>query len=127
MDKNVKPELEQWISSMAKENEIPEEIEGLYFGMYEDADGGFCVYLSGAEEYDEADSDWACDMDYEPEDNAIVFSGEEWSPDDWEEFQTKVAEALKEILASNDETIGNFIGDRHVSTGFYDGDLINLR
>lgn len=128
MKKEIEKRLEEWIKTLAETETVPEEIQGLNFGIYETEDG-YCVYLSGAEEYDPEDSDWACDMDYEPEEenSAVVFSGEPWSGMDWEEFLKLTKDALKNIVDNGDEQIKAYLGDRHITTGFDDGDLLLLK
>lgn len=128
MEKEIEKRLEEWLMTLAQSETVPEEIQGLNFGIYETEDG-YCVYLSGAEQYDADDSDWACDMDYEPaeENNGVGFSGEPWSSIDWEEFLKLTKDALSKILNNKEEKIRAYVGNRYVTTGFDDGDLFVLR
>lgn len=114
--------------TLGESEAVPEEIQGLNFGIYE-TENGYCVYLSGAEQYDPEDSDWACDKDYEPKEKykAVVFSCGPWSDMHWENFLKLTKDALKQILRKKNEKIDTYIGNRYVTTGFDDGDLFVIK
>ena len=116
--------ISQWISELVETETLPEEIVALNFGLYE-TPKGYCIYLNGSEEYDEEDEDWACNNDYDPDENGFMemLIGDNV---DWEYFLEGVKESLTWLLANN-EGFKNWVGNRHVATGFDDGDLILLK
>ncbi len=66
-----------------------------------------------------------CNNDYEPDENGFMemLIGDNV---DWEYFLEGVKESLTWLLANN-EGFKNWVGNRHVATGFDDGDLILLK
>lgn len=116
--------ISKWVSELIEGETLPEDIVALNFGLYE-TPKGYCIYLVGSEEYDEEDEDWACNNDYEPEENGfmeMLMDGEV----DWEFLLEGVKDSLKWLLENN-EDFKNWVGDRHVATGFDDGDLILIK
>ncbi|MEZ3549196.1 MAG: hypothetical protein K1W02_00450 [Muribaculaceae bacterium] len=132
--KGIKERLEEWLKSIATGNTLPKDIVAVNIGMFE-TDGGYGVYLCGSDEYDEEDSDWACEPAYEIPDDYLMLTGDVFESMDWETFQNDIVEALKEILTSDGgiinrfigTRINRFIGKRIVTTGFDDGDLIRIK
>jgi hypothetical protein len=57
--------FKNWLNVCLKTNPIVSEIEAIYLGLFE-SDQGITLYISGSANFDEEDSDWACDLDYNP-------------------------------------------------------------
>ena len=57
--------FKNWIDICLKTNPIESKIEAIYLGLFE-SDQGITLYISGSSNFDEEDSDWACDLDYNP-------------------------------------------------------------
>ncbi len=126
MKKEMKEAIKPWLEMLAETESIPENIVALDLGMFE-TDGGYAMYICGGTEYDEEDPDWACDPEYMPEDKYLMLTGEGYEDMDWEEFLNGAEESIKEILAEDKGPITDYIGDRIVTTGFDDGDLIRIK
>lgn len=123
---NLNDTLRNWLTGLASKDNILENIVALNIGIFE-TEGGYSLYLCGATEYDEEDSDWACEPAYEPDDTYLMFTGSDFSDMPWEDFLSNIQSALEEVLTSGDETIDSWLGERIVTTGFDDGDLIRVR
>lgn len=111
----------EWVKGMEATEQIPEEIEALNFGIYETEDG-FCLYLTGSENYDAEDDDWACDQDYETDSDNLAITNADGM--EWEQFLDKVAGILKSYF-SQISASSPFIG-KIITTGFDDGDLVRV-
>lgn len=122
----IKTKVKKWLEGIAMSESLPEEIVAVNIGMFE-TEGGYALYLCGSEEYDEEDSDWACDPAFELPENYLMFTGRDFESIDWETFLKYVIDALKEILDSGNTAIDNFFGQRIVTAGFDDGDLIRIK
>ncbi len=81
------------------------------------------VYCVGSTEYDEEDSDWACNEDFAP-------SNKYFTPDkalgklDWMEFNSIMNTNIKEVINANLSYVPESI--KYVCGGFDDGDLTLL-
>jgi len=122
----IKKKVKKWIEDIAKRETLPERIIAVNIGMYE-TDGGYALYLYGSEKYDEEDSDWACEPEFELSGSYLMLTGDDFESIDWESFQNCIIDALKEIIDSGENTINRFLGSRIVTTGFDDGDLTRIK
>ncbi len=71
----VSDAVSQWFSAIESKETIPSSIKAINIGLFE-SDGGYCAYISGAEQYDENDDDWACESDFTPNEKYLHFIGE---------------------------------------------------
>lgn len=112
------------LESLNANNAIPSDIQGLYFGIYETEEGSY-VYLSGAEEYDENDDDWACQHDFYAEnfDFLIPFSDKTH----WEMNQTLIQNLLLKYTKLADFKHTIFTKIPYIAMGYDDGDLIVIQ
>ncbi len=136
-----KEKFNNWFLQIIKENKIPYEINGLYFGLFETtykklfkSKQTIAVYLIGSFSWDQNDSDWACDEDFVPKNKYIyleimeeIYNNENFN------IYTKcflslaiVFLYLKEFfeVQNNIKFITN--NNFYIATGFDDGDLYNL-
>lgn len=120
----MKEEISSWLQRMAEQEQVPSEIVALNFGLYE-SENGYCIYLVGSEEYDEDDDDWACNEDFEPDDNYLEIEGLSPQNTPWEQFQNDVVKILKECMANAD--VSRLFGNRVVTAGFDDGNLVRIK
>lgn len=118
----MKEKIENWIRELDESSDVPSDIVALNFGLYE-TEEGYCIYLTGSEEYDASDDEWACEVDYEPEGNFIELPSGNM---DWEEFLEKTKRIISDYLSINAEHLPMFEG-RVVTIGFDDGDLSRIR
>ena len=64
----LEEKIEYWLDQMNVETScLPADIVAFNFGLFE-TENGYGIYLIGSKSYDEQDDDWACDIDFEPED-----------------------------------------------------------
>lgn len=64
-------EFEAWLSRLLVREPMPSGILGLYFGLFDTAQGTV-IYVSGSKQFDPRDPDWACRNNWLPEGGSIV-------------------------------------------------------
>lgn len=64
--------FKDWLEKLVKTEPVPNEIKGLYFGLFEQNNGAV-LYIAGSERNYEEDDDWACDPDYWPDERYLDF------------------------------------------------------
>lgn len=112
--------VSQWFSAIEPQETIPSSIKAINIGLFE-SDGGYCAYISGAEQYDENDDDWACESDFTPDEKYLYFIGEKYESIEWEEFLNIISSAIKSLIPKF-----SFLSSRIVTIGFDSGELTRL-
>ncbi len=114
--------IEDWIKDIFTNNNIPNDIIALNFGLFESTDGK-AVYCTGSTEYDDEDPDWACNEDFSP--NEKYFQPNETISNlDDEEFESTICDLIEQVLENNANSIPKSVN--HICCGFDDGDLTLL-
>lgn len=117
----METKLEEWLNEVL-EQEIPSEVVGFCFNLYEDEDC-WSMELVGTERFDSEDDDWACDevTDLGTRDEPFFWEQE----GDWTEVLEDVVTALKKYL--NSGLYADVLKARKgVGVGFVDGDMVIL-
>jgi hypothetical protein len=117
-------EFLNWLQ-LGLQSDLPGEIKAFSFNLFEPAlvDGvKFGVELIGAGEFDENDSDWACDEVWEPEQRQLNIPIE-YSGENWEECLEKMKTLVKDILQANQGSVSKLKNVKGIGVGFVDGDL----
>lgn len=118
--------LSDWMTKIETENPPPAGIAAMNFGML-NTDKGYMVYVTGAEEYDPDDDEWAGEIDYQPA-RAIKYC---LLPKDltkgqkWRGVLEMVAAALKELAAAQPDRI--LFKGRALTAGYDDYELTLIR
>lgn len=110
--------IASWIDELL-ENEIPAEVEGFCFLLYDHCDDeSWDMELLGTERFDLEDSDWICDevMEFEPRNNPY-----EWEMEStWDKVLEYVVREVKEYLETG--KYADVLKSRKgVGVGFSDG------
>ena len=126
MEFEVEKNLERWIKGISNKEALPENIKALNFGIFE-SENGYTVYLTGSNEYDAEDDDWACNEDFTPSNRYLEFNKEEISKLDWEQFLKYIVESLKNIIKAENQDEYKILNVVNIATGFDDGDLIKIK
>ena len=116
--------LKDWLDKSLQEK-IPEEVKALNFNLYEPAgidDIKFGIELIGSSNFDEKNSDWACEECWEPTQRQLVIPIS-CSSDDWRTCQEVITEYLARYI--NSEFQKSKIKNQIIAigVGFVDGDL----
>ena len=115
-------EISKWIGK-ALSQEIPEKVVAFCFNLYEDGDDQWSMELIGAERFDLADEDWACDevTDLGTREERFVWE----KPAEWNVIPDETVAFLKEYLERGEfaEVLKSKAG---VAVGFVDGDIVVL-
>lgn len=93
--------LSGWINKIATENPPPESIKALYFGLM-NTDKGYMVFVTGAEDYDPTDDDWAGEVDYQPPrmNKYVLLPAGFTKGRKWKDVLALVAEALRSLTGA---------------------------
>jgi hypothetical protein len=129
-------DFSSWLNQLAETEPMSREIIGLNFGLFESSDR-IVLYISGSKEWDEDDSDWACNNDYFPEERYFVSDTFSRVYDLFVEEETVyigVFLSLAIVISFICEYKTNIAENKflknnekiHISTGFDDGDLYNI-
>ncbi|MCW7483260.1 hypothetical protein [Leptospira kanakyensis] len=136
-----KEKFSNWFLQIIKENKIPYDINGLYFGLFETtfkklfkSKQTIAIYLIGSFSWDQNDSDWACNEDFVPENKYLYLEiMEEIYNNENINIYTKcflslavVFLYLKEFFENPNNLNSLMNNSFYISTGFDDGDLYNL-
>jgi len=112
--------IKAWLISMNLEEELPNNITALNFGLFEP----YGIELIGAKEYDADDADWACEEDFVP--NERECPGIDFYEDvEWEEFLDSIVKILNELTIELKHL--SLLQVERITTGFCDGDLVVIR
>lgn len=65
-DDEILQKLVDWIIELGHAEPPESDIIAFNFGLFESADEGYRLYLSGSRIFDPGNHDWACDQDYYP-------------------------------------------------------------
>jgi hypothetical protein len=125
-------DFSRWFVNLLRADPPGREISGLYFGLFE-SDGGCELYVSGAKACDAGDTDWACTMDWSPEDRYARLEelSKLWRPlreagdEPWVIIQALVIVIVRSFFGDHSSEFIKLTGLRrvHVASGFDGGDL----
>ncbi|MBK6725042.1 MAG: hypothetical protein IPG58_17820 [Acidobacteria bacterium] len=117
--------LYEWLTEICSTEKPDDSIVAYNFGLFE-TDEGFTVYLVGSNEYNEADPDWACTETFVPKQKYFPLSSSEYENLDWQQvLETFTAQLTR--FTQTDSFINSFFVDAvAITTGFDDGDLVNI-
>jgi hypothetical protein len=114
-----------WLRRVSATETPPASIVALNVGLFETEDG-FSAYLTGAEQYDADDPDWACDESFTPRERHIALPVRRGETK-WEQVLEQTARAVRGFLASKEGADTFFSRARAVTVGFDDGDLVRVK
>ena len=111
-------DIEKWIDDVDLEN-IPEEVKGICFNLYEDSGNIWSMEIVGTERFDADDEDWRCDevTTFDTRDNSFEIKRE----CGWEEVLQEYVTALEKYL-ENGKYADILKSVEGVGVGFVDGD-----
>lgn len=111
-----------WLSRIVISERPSKKVIAYNIGLLETEDG-YSAYLIGAEEYDDEDSDWACDEAFVPTEKYLKLPASEFKLGGWESAMKKVVKAVKGALKKPDMQSSFLAKAKAVTVGFDDGDL----
>lgn len=117
----------EWLEELLKTEPIPKNVVACNFGFFE-SENGKQIYISGSDCYDAHDFDWACENTYFPEGRYPELEAFKKISDFTEDYEAGIYLSLGAAIAYIHEYYRQSPALRcmHVSTGFDDGDLINI-
>ncbi|MBO9154935.1 hypothetical protein ACFOTA_22155 [Chitinophaga sp. GCM10012297] len=117
--------LNDWLFQLCDTESPDTSIAAYHFGLFETAHG-YEIYLIGSKEFDEEDSDWACNVDFEPVNKYFPLTQEEYRNVGWEKILERIISELSAFVRTEKFATSFFSKAEAVSTGFDDGDLVRI-
>lgn len=116
-----------WLDTLFQAEPAPQQVIAYNFGFFESEDGKQ-IYLSGSDQYDPCDFDWACENTYFPEGRYPELAAFQAVSAFTQDYEAGVYLCLSVAAAYILEYCRQRPAFRpaHISTGFDDGDLVNL-
>lgn len=117
--------LNEWLTTIIETERPESSIIAYNFGLFQ-MEEGYTIYLTGSKVFDEDDSDWATNNDFEPKQKYLELSSE-FKKENWEVLLQKMSKSVSLFLESK---IGlkSFLSDaKAITIGFDDGDLIRIK
>jgi len=114
----VKSEIEAWVKQI---KERP-DVVALNIGLFQ-SENGYQAYITGSNEYDPEDDDWACNEDFVPTIKYIDLPCSHAV--NWEVLQSDVVNIITGLLSSNTATILNHVPN--ITVGFDDAELVRVK
>lgn len=115
--------VSEWIQTIERENSLPDDTVGLYFGIFEEGyTGNYMLYLVGSNNYDDTDSDWACmsNQTFIPENMYCPILP--LSPgDSWEDDLKQITDCLKQIITETPTL--RLWSVPYITAGFDEGEI----
>lgn len=119
--KDNKKDFLNWLNGIT--NRPSGNIQAYWFGLFE-SEKGYVIYLTGSNNYDEVDDDWACNIDFTPENKYLDLGLKGYK---WEDVLDIATNLIKDFTKS-EEYKKHFISKAdHIAVGFDDGDLIKIK
>jgi hypothetical protein len=118
--------LQDWLFRICDTEKPDKSIIAYNFGLFETGDG-YTIYLIGSKEYDKRDADWALNNDFEPEIKNYPLPKNEYKNLKWEQVLDKIKSQLKAFAKTEKFHHSFFAKAKAITTGFDDGDLVNIK
>lgn len=119
-------QFSNWIMNMNGELEDHEKIIALNFGIIETLNS-YSIYLTGSNEYDESDSDWACNEHFVAKEKYFTLNLKASNSNDWAQTSSLVENLIRTFISSS-EFNGSILNKvKFITFGFDDGDLTRIK
>lgn len=120
---NTQQKFNNWLDSILATEKPDKDIIAYWFGIFESTDG-YQIYLIGAKIFDENDDDWACNVDFAPQNKYLIIGQNEV---DWQAILEKTKKYLTDYLQL--PIVKNSFLDKStaIACGFDNGDLFRLK
>lgn len=107
----------EWLD-ISLDRELPSNLVAFCFNLYEEENNTWSVELIGSSEFDEADSDWACNEVFDSREYPCRWQEEA----QWEDIHSKIETYIRQYLFTG--RYADMLKEyQAVAMGFVDGDL----
>jgi hypothetical protein len=115
-----------WLAASLAED-IPKEVEAFAFNLFETANvqEKFGIEIIGSAEFDEEDSDWACEEIWSATPRSIHIPVH-WSGAEWQQCLDKCCDLVKSACDEGEPAFTRLTNSKAVAVGFVDGDLVTV-
>ncbi len=114
----------EWLERVGTGKKPPKSIVAYNIGLFETEDG-FSAYCTGAESYDEDDSEWACEESLTPKERYFPIPAGTFKT--WKQAHAGIVKITRDFLASEVGKRTFFSKAQAVAVGFDDGDLERVK
>lgn len=122
-DVPIAAQIGVWLSHVCRGEVPPDDIRAFNVGLFQ-AESGFTAYLIGSRSYDADDDDWACNVDFEPQQKYCLLVGA--NSEAWDIVLRMVIDAVREFVASDAGRDCFLARAEAVCVGFDDGELTRI-
>lgn len=123
---DVQKQTIEWLNRINNIEQVSEDIIAFNFGIFENSEGYYSLYLTGSRFYDPEDDDWACAENFTPAERYLHLKGIFVNDIDWNDLLRDVKEILISYISSTsfkNSILKNAIA---ITVGFDDGELFKL-
>jgi hypothetical protein len=125
--KSSQEAFSNWISEIVLTENPDKSIIAYNIGLIE-TQSGYSAYFMGAKNYDENNSDWACDFgDYTPSKKYLDLSNTDLKGLPWDKVQEKIIKYFNDFISSKIYKDSFLQNATAITVGFDDGDLIRVK
>jgi hypothetical protein len=117
--------IQTWLTNICLNEHPDESIIAYNIGIFQTPEG-FSLYMIGSQNFDANDSDWATEIEFEPEEKYFVLS-DDFSNLDWDQVQYKSIHAIQEFMKMDVFKTSFLAKAKAITIGFDDGDLVRLK
>jgi hypothetical protein len=126
MSSKLESAVHEWLARVVTSESPASGVIAYNVGLFE-TESGYSAYLLGAAEYDEDDSDWACEEAFTPQEKYSELPSSKFKLGSWEKVQEMMVAAVRKALDAP-ELQKSFLGrSKAVTVGFDDGDLERVK
>lgn len=122
----IKKQIYNWLAVINEKEILPDGIIAFNFGLFQNSEGYYSVYLIGSKIYDANDDDWAVEEDYRPQPRYLHLKNILQGDMDIQQFSNKMCEIIKSYIASDAFPASILKNAQAITTGFDSGDLIKI-
>ena len=120
----IKKLIKFWVHRIEDAENFNKNVIAFNFGIIE-SEKDYKLYLTGCNEYDANNDDWACNIDFEPKEKYLSL-GEDSKRRNWEEIQSIVKLSVEEFIKTRISPITFLHTAKYITTGFDNGELIKI-
>jgi hypothetical protein len=113
----------KWLEKIIQTEKPGDEVIAYYFGIFEASDG-FKIYLIGSAQFDEEDSDWACNLSFEPIEKYLIL---DYVNADCQAVLEDVKLLINNFIQSSVFKNSFLYYAKAIATGFDNGDLFRIK
>ena len=89
--------IQDWLLQIISTEKPSNDVIAYNIGVFE-TENGYSLYLIGASDFSEEDSDWACEETFTPKERYLLLPASDFKLGKWEAALKKIVKAVKACL-----------------------------